>query len=310
MGAQRMMLQSSNSTPPLRILAVDDSPGNLSLLLETLGAEGYTVFVALNGVEAIARAAVVKPQLILLDVMMPGLDGFATCKQIKSDPALRDVPVIFMTARDEIEAIVEGLNLGAVDYLRKPVHSDELKARIAVHLQRALDVGKARAAADALGSPVIALNSTGEMAWSTPHAQRWVSKYFAGSDLQCGLPAPIAEWFAQRPPSGATPLVVQRGSARLCIAARRVEQGWLLLLSEDDPAAMAQALAGAFALTDREAEVLLWVAYGKTNREIGEILGTSPRTINKHLEHVFSKVGAETRTAAASAALRALRQSR
>lgn len=289
------------------ILVVDDSPGNLALLLETLGSAGYTVFVALNGHEAIERAAAAKPQLILLDVMMPGLDGFATCRQLKADPALRDVPVIFMTARDETECIVEGLQLGAVDYVRKPVHPDELKARILVHLRAAQAVTKARTAADSVGRPAIALDAAGDVAWSTPQARALVRKYFSDADLSRRPPTAVMTWLDTQAKSGAGPYVCQAGQARLSIYARRAEHGWLLLLSEDDPLAMSDLLVRAFDLTEREAQVLLWVIYGKTNREVGEILSMSPRTVNKHLEHMFRKMGAETRTAAAAAALRVLR---
>lgn len=289
------------------ILVVDDSPGNLALLLETLSSAGYTVYVALNGREAIERAAAAKPQLILLDVMMPGLDGFATCRQIKADPALRDVPVIFMTARDETECIVEGLELGAVDYVRKPVHPDELKARIAMHLRAAQNVAKARTAADAVGRPAIALDATNSVAWSTPQARALIRKYFANADLSRHPPAVLMGWLDTQAKPGAGPYVCQSGPARLSIYARRADHGWLLLLSEDDPLAMSELLGRVLGLTEREAQVLLWVGYGKTNREIGEILNMSPRTVNKHLEHVFRKIGAETRTAAAAAALRVLR---
>ena len=294
------------------VLVVDDSPGNLALLLDTLGAAGYTVLVALNGSEAIERARAAKPQIILLDVMMPGFDGFATCRQMKAEPALRDIPIIFMTARDETESIVEGLGLGAVDYIRKPVHPDELKARIAAQLRRVADVTAARATVDASGRPTIALDYLGRVAWSTPQARILMRKYFADADLSDSPPPAVLAWLQDAMVVGSsaqsTPFVCHAGQARLSIYGRSHEHGWLLLLSEDDPQMMSDALCRAFALTEREGQVLLWLAYGKTNREIGEILNTSPRTVNKHLEHIFEKIGTETRTAAAAAALRVLKE--
>ena len=90
----------------ISVLVVDDNPNNLSLLVDTLDNSGYTVLVALDGKEGLERARAAKPNIILLDVMMPGLDGFETCRRLKHDPALQDIPVIFMTARDETEALV------------------------------------------------------------------------------------------------------------------------------------------------------------------------------------------------------------
>ena len=214
------------------VLVVDDSPGNLALLLDTLGAAGYTVLVALNGSEAIERARAAKPQIILLDVMMPGFDGFATCRQMKAEPALRDIPIIFMTARDETESIVEGLGLGAVDYIRKPVHPDELKARIAAQLRRVADVTAARATVDASGRPTIALDYLGRVAWSTPQARILMRKYFADADLSDSPPPAVLAWLQDAMAVGSsapsTPFVCHAGQARLSIYGRSHEHGWLL----------------------------------------------------------------------------------
>jgi DNA-binding response OmpR family regulator len=111
------MMKSNDN---FQILVVDDTPKNLQLLMTILSAEKYTIHVAQDGVQALKKAQAIKPDLILLDVNMPEMDGFETCKQLKSSPATEEIPVIFLTARTETEDIVKGFELGAVDYVTKP----------------------------------------------------------------------------------------------------------------------------------------------------------------------------------------------
>lgn len=120
---------------PATILIVDDTPTNLSVLSESLTAEHYQVAVALDGETAIEQIRYKPPELILLDVMMPGIDGFETCKRLKEDPTTRDIPIIFMTALADPVDKVKGLRLGAVDYITKPFQQEEVLARVNVHLQ-------------------------------------------------------------------------------------------------------------------------------------------------------------------------------
>ena len=119
-----------------RILAVDDVPENLDVLLRTLEGMGYEVLVATSGEMALKLAADGRPDLILLDVMMPGLDGYETCRRLKADPALEEIPVIFLTARDGIEDVVAGFDTGGVDYIVKPFRKQEVLVRIRTHLER------------------------------------------------------------------------------------------------------------------------------------------------------------------------------
>ena len=119
-----------------RILAVDDVPANLDVLLETLEEAGYEVLVANDGETALDVAANARPDLILLDVMMPGIDGFETCRRFKADSSLREIPVIFLTARDDIESVVEGFDTGGLDYVVKPFSAKELLARVDAVLRR------------------------------------------------------------------------------------------------------------------------------------------------------------------------------
>ena len=117
------------------ILVVDDDPNNLGVVQDSLIDMNYTILVAEDGETAIARALYTQPSLILLDVMMPGIDGYETCRRLKANPATAAIPVIFMTALAETGHKVKGLGAGAVDYVTKPFHQEELLARIAVHLQ-------------------------------------------------------------------------------------------------------------------------------------------------------------------------------
>jgi two-component system sensor histidine kinase/response regulator len=119
---------------PETILIVDDTPANLGVLVETLGTAGYQLMVAEDGEEALAQVARTVPDLILLDVMMPGIDGFETCRRLKQNPAARDVPVLFMTALNETADKVKAFGAGGVDYLAKPIEHEEALARIRTHL--------------------------------------------------------------------------------------------------------------------------------------------------------------------------------
>ena len=119
---------------PETILIVDDTPANLGVLVETLGEAGYQLRVAEDGEEALEQVAQTLPDIILLDVMMPGLDGFETCRRLKSRPATREIPVLFMTALTETIDKVKAFSVGAVDYLTKPIEHEEALARIRTHL--------------------------------------------------------------------------------------------------------------------------------------------------------------------------------
>ncbi|BAZ44269.1 Cache sensor hybrid histidine kinase [Chondrocystis sp. NIES-4102] len=117
------------------ILIVDDNHNNLEVLSETLTRSGFQVAVAIDGETALEQIQYYKPELVLLDVMMPGMDGYQTCKQIKSNPDTFDIPIIFMTALSDTEHKVRGFTLGAVDYITKPFQREEVLARVRVQLQ-------------------------------------------------------------------------------------------------------------------------------------------------------------------------------
>ena len=203
------------------VLIVDDLPENLSMLHDALDEAGYKVLVATNGESALARARQALPDVILLDAVMPGIDGFEVARRLKADFSTQHIPIVFMTGLTETEHVLAAFEAGSSDYVTKPVRPPEVLARIAAHLRTARQLQEA--------------------AKNAPDAM--------------------------------------------------------------DDATLAARLTAAFTLTPREAEVLFWVVKGKTSKDIGDILGTSPRTVNKHLEHIYEKLGVETRTAAANVAM-------
>ena len=128
------MRPATPAQPASTILIVDDTPANVGLLVDYLEDNGFRVVVAQDGVEGLKRAEFARPDLILLDVMMPGMDGFETCRRLKADDKTRDIPVIFMTALTEAGEKVNAFGVGAVDYVTKPFQIEEVLARVKTHL--------------------------------------------------------------------------------------------------------------------------------------------------------------------------------
>jgi len=116
------------------ILIVDDNPTNLGALFKFLSDYGFKVLVAVDGESAIEQIEYVRPNIILLDVMMPGIDGFETCRRLKANPKIQDIPVIFLTALSDTVDKVKGFNLGGVDYITKPINQEEVLSRVTTHL--------------------------------------------------------------------------------------------------------------------------------------------------------------------------------
>src|SRR5207245_479952 len=125
-----MVSKTPSESKAKTILIVDDMPANLGVLTSHLERQGYMAVVAQGGEEGIERARFVRPDLILLDVMMPGLDGFETCRQLKATPATRDIPVVFMTALSDTSDKLTGFAVGGLDYVTKPLDGAEVLARI------------------------------------------------------------------------------------------------------------------------------------------------------------------------------------
>jgi DNA-binding NarL/FixJ family response regulator len=279
------------------VLVVDDAPQSLGALCASLEAEGYTVLVARDGESALARLDLATPDAILLDALMPGLSGFETCRRIKQDPALSHIPVIFMTGLSETPHIVEGFESGGVDYVVKPVRAQEVLVRLATHVRNARAVRLAREAVDVGGHGVLVLDAQGRVAWRSPQAAAWLREFHPQ-----GLPAAWADdGVPEQRSIGADGRVLVVRHAGAVGLGERMLLLRLQAASDAPPSRLSTA-----SLTPRETEVLSWIAKGKTNRDVGEILGMSPRTVNKHLEHVFEKLGVETRAAAAALASREL----
>ena len=317
-----------------RVLIVDDVPDNLALLHDALDEAGYTVLVAFNGEAALESAAQMPPDVVVLDALMPGLDGFEVARRLKADPRTAAAPIIFMTGLSDTEHVEAAFAAGGVDYVTKPIRPREVLARIAAHLRSARAQRQARNALDAFGHASLAVHEAdGRCVWKTALARQLMAEYFSGGHFERGrLPPEVLLWLhrealrrrAGAEPAGLTVLppvkpdapvtaLSSRGAKRLSFTLHAVdpdalgEGQWLIVMREADDAALMDGLIHGFRLTAREAEVLYWVVKGKTNQDIGDILGSSPRTVQKHLEHVFEKLGVETRTAAAALAMSKVR---
>src|SRR6187431_3235267 len=179
-------------------LIVDDSPETLRMLTDALDQAGMTVMVALDGSAALKVVEQITPDIILLDAVMPGFDGFEACRRLKSEPALSHVPVVFMTGLSETEHIVRGLEAGGVDYVTKPIVIEEMLARIRVHLANARLTQSARTALDVSGRYLLAVSGQGKILWATPQAQKLLSDTLSpDGDDDVVLPEPIPQWLDQ-----------------------------------------------------------------------------------------------------------------
>ncbi|MCM2398661.1 response regulator [Rhizobium sp. S95] len=287
------------------VLLVDDSPEALGFLTDALEQAGFSVLIATSGQVALSIVARISPDIILLDAVMPGMDGFETCRRLKEDAAVAQVPVIFMTGLSETEHIVHALESGGVDYLTKPINIDELRARIRVHLTNARSAQSARVALDAAGRHLLAVKGDGSIHWSTPQATRLAETATSRSDGLDLVARAIAEWMTKRESVGAQAessfSFTHGGGAALQLGYLGAigSDEYLFRLTVSNRTSDDETLRRHFTLTQRESEVLLWIAKGKSNRDIGDILGLSARTVNKHLEQIYVKLGVENRASAA-----------
>ncbi|MFL6676952.1 MAG: response regulator [Burkholderiaceae bacterium] len=277
------------------VLVVDDAPENLAMLHEALDSAGYRVLVATDGQSALDRVLLMTPDVILLDAVMPGLDGFETCRRLKEDASSAHVPVIFMTGLSDTDHILHGFQAGGIDYLTKPLNTPEVLARIEAHLRNARQMTSARRAVDATGHAMLSIDDGGRVRWQSPAAHEWLRDWLTPD---ARLPQSAIDWLGG---GGSEVLAVLIEGRRLTISRLAGDEaGTTLLVRRRSSVPEPATLSARFGLTTREAEVLYWVACGKINRDVGEILGLSARTVDKHLQHVFEKLNVGTRTAAAS----------
>jgi len=285
------------------VLVVDDSPESLGMLNVALNSQGYTALVALSGQQALAIAEKVPPDVILLDAMMPEMDGFETCRRLKT--LLPNTPIIFMTGLTDVEDIVKGIEAGGVDYVTKPISPDEVIVRIKRHIETAKLALSAQDALDHAGKTVFCVSPLGRLSWATPHVHELIDQVSAKDASPWATLAPLIEKWLTTDTN--TELVVNCFSNKFSIAYERQQQQMhLLRVVQNKTQKSATDLQQHLPITKRESEVLYWVSYGKTSWEISQILTMSPRTVNKHLEQVFKKLGVDNRTSAAAISIRIL----
>ena len=239
------------------ILIIDDNIANLKVAMAHLNAYSFEVLTARDGKAGLERAQIAQPDLILLDLQMPGLDGFEVCRRLKAHPQTQNIPVIFMTANSETDAIVRGFELGAVDYVIKPFASAELIARVQTHLTL-------RDLQQNLEEMVAAKTAV----LTQEIAQRKKAQLEVERLLE----------------------IVRQQSDQL----RRILES--TLLAQQLPAANLRENL-LFQLTNREYEVLQLIAQGKNTAEIADILTVSPSTISTYRGRIMSKLGLEDATA-------------
>jgi len=293
------------------VLIVDDAPGNLAVLSDMLSEADYRVLVATDGLSALEQIECLKPDIILLDIMMPGIDGFETCNRLKNNHTTAQIPIIFMTGLSELEDLLKGFGEGAVDYIVKPIKPAEVLARVDAQLSQARNIQRAEDTLNHIAFSALAFDRSGLITWLTATAVKVLYDCFpeilsAGDEINNGdyLPKPLLDQISpliKVSVSVDTTLAndIQVGSifTGKIIPCHRINE-YMLLIQKSNQEWDLDALKTSFGLTTREAEILMWISRGKTNKEVGLILNTSPRTVNKHLEHIFEKLGVPTRTAA------------
>ena len=285
------------------VLVVDDSPESLGMLNVALNQQGYTALVALDGLQALAIVEKVQPDVVLLDAMMPQMDGFETCQKLKQH--LPNTPIIFMTGLTDVEDVVRGFEAGAIDYVTKPISPDEVIARIKSHIETAKLALSAQDALDHAGSNVFCVSEQGRLSWATPYVHKLIDN-IAGDDFSpwASIATKLVPWLMG---DTCKNLLIDCFEQPLNVSYVRLQQEkHLLRVAEAKQQKTAEHLQQKLPITKRESEVLYWVSYGKTSWEISQILEMSPRTVNKHLEQIFKKLGVDNRTSAAAISIRLL----
>jgi CheY-like chemotaxis protein/DNA-binding CsgD family transcriptional regulator len=303
------------ANPNSIVMIIDDTPDNLALLSDTLSESGYRVLVATDGCSALEQIEYLRPDIILLDVMMPGINGFETCNRLKANPKTTHIPVLFMTALSELDDLLRGFGEGAVDYMVKPIRPPEVLARVEAQLIQARNIQRAENALNNGPYCALAINANGKITWLPEAAARWLNDFVSAHLLlddikvETLLPASMISWvkaqMGKPDNNDFMPFESIKGefhfSAKLIPCCHADE--YLLLMEKHSGHWNIDSVKHSLGLTSREAEILMWISRGKTNKEIGMILGGSPRTVNKHLEHIFEKLGVVTRAAAVSIAM-------
>src|SRR5687767_11083983 len=227
------------------VLIVDDVPDNLSVLHDALDEAGYTVLVATSGDAALQRAGQALPDIVLLDAVMPGMDGFEVARRLKARPDTAHIPIVFMTGLTETEHVVAAFQAGGVDYVTKPIRPREVLARIAVHMQGARQARQARNALDAFGHATMAIHiGSSRAVWQTPLARKLLQAYFghggeAPSASSQEVPGQLLKWLhaqAALADEGQAPkplaLVKESRQLVLTLQNRTSDEDWLIVMRE------------------------------------------------------------------------------
>jgi DNA-binding response OmpR family regulator len=244
------------------VLVVDDAIDSIHMLNDVLEESRFTVLVALEGAQALTITKNIRPDIILLDAIMPNMDGFETCRQLKLNPQLADVPIIFMTGLSDTEHVVMGLNAGGVDYVTKPINPDELIARMRVHLANARITQSARAALDTAGQYLFTIDLHGQLVWATPQVYQLLDGAGATADsiaLTQATSQQLREWISHKPETGRQ-LPLRQLTQELSVEMLNLIDGkeyLLRLTNPHKPADDTQSLKHQFSVTGREADVLL-----------------------------------------------------
>jgi len=288
------------------VLVVDDSPDSLGMINMALDKAGIAVLIALNGQQALNVLDQITPAVILLDAVMPVMDGFECAIEIRKKLPL--VPIIFMTGLSEVEHIVKAFDAGGNDYIIKPIHPQELLVRIRQHTSHSRMLLEAQRTLDSMRQHVFCIDKSGRLLWATPDAQALLNQYQQDNNESVELNDRLSRWLPSGQGGHDLALPIQKQNLVLSVQyfKQSEEDEFLLKIQSPNVAVDPIVLEDSLSITSREAEVLLWLAHGKTNREIAEILQMSPRTVNKHLEQMFPKIGADNRTVAASVAIQTI----
>lgn len=285
------------------VLVVDDSPESLGLLNVALNRQGYTALVALNGLQALSIAEKVPPDVVLLDAMMPEMDGFETCRRLKK--ILPNTPIIFMTGLTDIEDVLKGFDAGGVDYVTKPISPDEVIVRLRRHIETARLALSAQDALDHAGKNVFCVSELGRLSWATPYVHELIDQIATEDDSPWATLAQLIEPWVKT--DHVANLKLNCFSEQINIAYERQQENMhLLRIVANKTQKTSQDLKNNLPITKRESEVLYWISYGKTSWEVSKILEMSPRTVNKHLEQIYKKLGVDNRTSAAAISIRIL----
>lgn len=288
-------------------LVVDDSPDSLAMLNEALNTKGVTILAALSGKQALNITEQITPDVVLLDAIMPELDGFETCRELKK--RFPHMPVIFMTGLSDTEDIVKGLEAGAVDYVTKPINANEVLARIKVHVHNANNLMSAKSVLDSADQSIVSVDSSGNIIWATQRAQEELDNYeHKPAKLAHDLAELLVKYWSSSPEKSVHLTGFSNDPEKSVSASYLDKLGaqHLIKLQVTSESSDLNTLLNRLPITKREAEVLLWLSKGKSNWDIATILAIKPRTINKHLEQIFKKLSVDNRTAAAGLVLETL----